>query len=82
MNPVKLTDEEHQAIDRMRARLLGQGIRISEERIVVALLKAAAKLPEGDFAALIQEGLGTTKPEDDPPAGRRTKAVKPSANRP
>ena len=64
--PLKLSDEERQAIDRMRIRLLEQGLRVSDEKFVLAILKAATKLPEGELMALIREGLSGITPTNDP----------------
>lgn len=62
----KLTAKQRQALDNLKERLAEQGLRVSDDRIIVALLKAAASLPEGDLIKLIREGLSVSQPQDDP----------------
>lgn len=67
MNPsVKLTAREREALDRIRARLEEQGLRVSNERFITALLRAASQLPEEELLRLISEGLQSTRADQDP----------------
>jgi hypothetical protein len=63
---VKLTSRERETLDRIRERLADQGFRISDEKFIVALLKAASQLPEEELVRLISEGLQSTQPKRDP----------------
>jgi hypothetical protein len=63
---LKLSAKERKALDNIKERLTEQGLRVSDDRLILALLKAAASLPEGELFKLIQEGLTVSQPQDDP----------------
>ncbi len=54
---VRLTAEEQEVLERIRERLLEEGFRITNERLILALLKAVAQLPEDQLLQRIKEGL-------------------------
>jgi hypothetical protein len=62
---VKLTTKERAMLDRIRERLGKDGLRLSSERLMVALLKAAANLNEDDLTRLMREGLREDTTQND-----------------
>jgi hypothetical protein len=62
---VTLTANERDVLARIKARLAERGLKVSEEKFITALLKAASQLAEEDLIRLISEGLqGDQKDED------------------
>ena len=66
---MKLTEEERKALDRILDRLRAEGLRLSDEKLVMALVKAAAQLPEEDLLRLLKESLSEADAGENP--GRR-----------
>jgi hypothetical protein len=62
---VKLTARERETLERIRARLAEQGLRVSDEKFITALLKAASNLPGDDLMRLIAEGLQSAPADRD-----------------
>ena len=72
MNPnVKLSKQEQASLDRIRERLQEEGLRVSDERLILALLKAAVQLPGDALLALLKDGLSKVTPEHDPVRRRK-----------
>ena len=62
---VRLTAEEQEVLERIRKRLLQEGFRITNERLLLALIKAIAQLPEDQLVSRIKEGLEGMDPGRD-----------------
>jgi hypothetical protein len=54
---VKLGDEERRALERVIARLQSQGFEATDQTVLLALMKAACRLPEEQLLQLLEEGL-------------------------
>lgn len=55
----KLTAEERRALDRIRERLTERGMTVSDQGFILALLRAAAQMPEDELLRTVREGLGS-----------------------
>lgn len=63
----KLSRQEREALDELRKRLEKEGgLRISNEKFLMALLQAAAQLPEEDLLRLLKQGIEDSKLEGNP----------------
>ncbi len=65
----RLSPAEADALARIRERLGLEGLRLSDDRFLVALLRAAADLPAPDLLKLVEEGLRGSGDCPDPPPG-------------
>lgn len=63
---VKLTEQERELLSRIRDRLREQGVRVSDEKFILALLKAASQLPEEKLVELIRDSLSELGGESNP----------------
>jgi hypothetical protein len=52
-----LTAAERELLDRVRARLGRHGLDVSDERLIAALLKAAAQLGQEDLVRLLGKAI-------------------------
>lgn len=68
MNPqIRLTPEELEALARIRERFTQEGLRMTDEKFVLIMLRAAAQLPEEELVRLLKQEMQGVRPEDDPP---------------
>jgi hypothetical protein len=63
---LKLSVHERERLDQIRARLSEQGVNVSDEKFITALLRAASQLPEEELLRLISEGLQGVKTDQAP----------------
>lgn len=63
---IRLTDQERQGLDRIKEKLAAQGIRLDDAKFILALLRAAAQLPEEDLVKLIKETLESGSADRNP----------------
>jgi hypothetical protein len=54
---LKLTESERLALDRIRERLRDEGLKLTDEGLLIAVLQAAIQLPRADLLQLIRNGL-------------------------
>jgi hypothetical protein len=62
---LKLSEPQLQALNRICDRLREQGLCIGNRELVLALLKAAAQLPEDELVNLIKDGIDIAEADDD-----------------
>lgn len=74
---VNLSESERRILDKVREKLQSEGFRVSDERLLVALLRAIAGLGDDEVLSLVREGLLASDPQRDPsgdsPRSRRQK---------
>lgn len=63
---MKLSTQERETLDRVLESLRKQGIKVSDEKVLAALLKAAVQLPEERLLQLLKASL------EDEAAKRKT----------
>lgn len=54
---VNLTPQERTTLERVVSRLHEQGVDASDQTVLLALMKAAIRLPEDQLLQLLEEGL-------------------------
>jgi hypothetical protein len=56
---LRLSLQERESLDQIRALLATQGMKVSDEKVLLVVLQAAAKLPESELVRLIRESMSS-----------------------